>query len=65
MGVGDHVIGGGRLRQGVQHAGPVHADFDADRLATTEQPVHVLVEKGPLAVIQPHALPHAVAQHET
>ena len=60
-----HVVRLGRLPQRFGNARFVHADIHRHGFAGVEEPVHVLIEKRPCAVIEAHALPDAVAQHET
>ena len=52
------------MGEGVENARPIHADIKRNRLAAFKQAIHMLVEKGPFAVIKAHAFPHSIAQHE-
>ena len=64
MGISRHAVGTGRPIQRVENLRAIHAEFDTRRFQTGEEAVHVSIEKGPLAVIEPHAFPHAVAEQE-
>ena len=44
---------------------PRHAKIDAQHMRAVPQALEMLVEKGDAAMMQPQALPDAVAQHET
>ena len=57
MGISRHAVGTGRPIQRVENLRAIHAEFDTRRFQTGEEAVHVSIEKGPLAVIEPHAFP--------
>ncbi len=61
MGGGGHGVGLPRRLQRCHDARAVHSDIKVDGLGRLEQPVEMLVQKGPFSVIKPQTLPHAVA----
>ena len=62
VGITCHIIGRGGHRQCCENARLVQPDLKTDSFAAIEKPLHMVVEKCPMPVVEPHPFPHAIPQ---
>ena len=65
VGIGGHPVGFCGHLQRIVDVCAGHGDVERYGFAAVKETVHMFVKERPCAVVKAHALPHAVAQHET